>query len=115
MDHDSSPPNLGGMTSTMAANQAKVLGYADVLAVRVDNVVAAACRHDWAQVRQLSGHLATVSRLAGYRAVSAIAQTVCNEASKPENGSGIRRGLIRLIGTCARTIGSETGSIPAQG
>ncbi len=99
---DQKLPDLAGMAATMAADQAKVTQHAEKVASDVDALVSAASREDWNEVQQLSQQLADGSRASGYRAVSALAQRVCEEAIRVDNAEGIKRSLIRLIGTCGR-------------
>jgi len=96
-------PDIAQMAATMAVNQAKVARYVDTLASSVDELVAATLRHDWSEVQRVSEELAENGRANGYRAVSAMAQRVFDEAHLPNNEVGVKRSLIRLIGTCGRT------------
>ncbi len=100
---DQKLPDLSVAAATMAADQAKVTRYIDELTDRVDKLVSAATLADWAQLQQLSRQLAEDSRSSGYRAVSALAQRVHDEATRVDNEVGVKRSLIRLIGTCGRT------------
>jgi len=99
-------PNLTQLASKMAANQAQVARYVDRLDGPLDELVAATLRHDWGQVQRISGQVAASGRANGYRAVSAMAQRVFDEAHRPNNDLGVKRSLIRLIGTCGRTAAS---------
>ena len=102
-------PDVSQMAAQMAANQARVADYVETLTARVDELVAAAGRGDWDEVRRVSGRLAQRSRAQGYRAVSALAQRVHDEAARPHNALGVKRSLIRLIGTCGRAENRQTG------
>jgi len=95
-------PDLGRISSRMAANLSKVAEYADALASRIDDLVAATAQRDWKAVEQASRQLAESSRAEGYRAISALSERVRLEAAKPDNALGIKRSVIRLIGTCGR-------------
>ncbi len=101
-------PDLIQLASTMASNQAKAAGYIQTLAGSVDELIAASTDEDWDKVRHLSGEIAEQSRASGYRAVSALAQRVFDEAHQPNNPVGIKRSLIRLVGTSGRMGRSET-------
>ncbi len=92
-----------GAAAVMAANHARVQHSATALSDQIDGLVAATVRRDWGEVGRLGAHLATASRVGGYRAVSALAQKVCDEAGTPQNEVGVKRSLIRLIGTYGRT------------
>jgi len=94
--------DLSKAAATMAANQVRVIRYADLLSSSMDELIAATAREDWSEVQRVSGELAEQSRSNGYRGVSAMAQRVCDEAHRPENSLGIKRSLVRLIGTCGR-------------
>ncbi len=95
-------PDLAGMASKMAANHARVAEYAETLTGRVDALVEATVRGDWSEVRDQTERLAQSSRGTGHRAVSALCQRVCTELDSPNNELGIRRSIVRLIGTCGR-------------
>ncbi len=96
-------PDLTQISSAMAANHAKASKSTEALADQIDQLVRAAGRQDWQTVASLSRQLVGDSRHFGYRGVSALAQTVCDEASKPDNAVEVKRGLIRLIGTYGRS------------
>ncbi len=99
---DQEHPDLAHLASTLASNQAKVQQYVETLTCRVDDLVAAAIREDWDHVRHVSQEIAQQGRSSGHRAVSAMAQRVYDEAHQPNDGVGVKRSLIRLIGTCGR-------------
>jgi len=103
-------PNIHQAATRLAANHARVVQAVEGLAPEIDALVAATVRHDWNEVGRLSWHMAVNSRSGGYRALSAMAQKVYDETTKPTNELGIRRSLIRLIGTCGRTGPSDPGS-----
>ena len=103
MSHGSRPTDLSYLASTMAANQQRVAAYTARLAECIDQLVHAATCRDWDAIRGLSQQLAADSRQAGYRAISAMADTLCQEAQRPDNEVGVKRGLIRLIGTYGRS------------
>ena len=111
------PPDLSRLTATMAANQAKVARHVETLGGSIDELVTATLRQDWSEVQRLSGQLAADGRASGFRAVSALAQRVLDEAHRPHNDVGVRRSLIRLIGTYGRTstsIESPEGTVNAE-
>ncbi len=91
----------------ISANQIRIDRAADALLSHLDALVQTAIEEDWSGVARESEALAEQSRAAGHRAVSALAKRVCHEAHQPQNATGIRRSLIRLIGTCGRV--SERG------
>ena len=95
-------PDLIHLATKLASNQARVYGYAETLAGRLDDLVDAAIKEDWDRVQCVSEEMAEQGRRTGHRAVSALAQRVFDEAHRPSNGVGVRRSLIRLIGTCGR-------------
>jgi hypothetical protein len=95
--------NIRQAVTRLAANHARVVQAVEGLAPQIDQLVAATVRHDWNEVGRLSWHMAVKSRSGGYRALSAMAQKLYDETTKPANDLGIRRSLIRLIGTCGRT------------
>ncbi|MBN2474077.1 MAG: hypothetical protein JXB62_05695 [Pirellulales bacterium] len=96
-------PDLSQLSAKMAANQARVAQFVEHLDGSVDELVAAAGRQDWGDVQRLSGQIAEQGRASGFRAVSAMAQRVFDEAHRPNNALGIKQSLIRLIGTCGQT------------
>ncbi len=96
-------PDLARMSSAMAANHVKAAKSIEALADQIDQLVRAAGRQDWHTVASLGRQLVGDSRHSGYRGVSALAQTVCDEAGKPDNAVEVKRSLIRLIGTYGRT------------
>jgi len=101
------PPDLGQMAAQMAGNQARVSQLIEQLNDSLDRLVAATVRKDWSEVRQLSSDLADGGRKNGYRSISALAQRVCEESDRPNNEVGVKRSLIRLIGTCGRAKRSQ--------
>ncbi len=103
-------PDLAHAASEMAANHIKVVQYVETLPSRIDELVAATAREDWNEVRRASRHLARGSRACGYRAVSALAERVHHEVNRPHNLLGVKRSLIRLIGTCGRTGQRRAGT-----
>ena len=96
-------PDVAHSVSEMATNAARVCRSADMLAGRIDEMVAAVSQEQWQVVQELSRQLAESSRSLGYRAVSALAQRVCDESGKPDNKLGIKRSLLRLIGAHGRS------------
>ena len=110
MSHEPNYPDVHQAAARLAANQARVRQSVESLSDQIDTVVAAAARLDWSEVGRLSCHLAATSRGDSYRALSAMAQNVYDETTKPANELGIRRSLIRLIGTCGRTGQARPGS-----
>jgi len=95
-------PNSSQAAEKTAANQIRIDRCADALAGHIDRLAEAAGRDDWAEVGRIGGEMAARSRAAGYRAVSALADRVCHEAQRPHNAQGVKRSVIRLIGTCGR-------------
>ena len=96
-------PDIATMSETMAANHSRVAKSIDMLAAGIDGLVEAAAAENWHAVGQLSRELAEDSRSLGYRAVAALAQRVDAEAHKPDNDLGVKRSLVRLIGTYGRS------------
>lgn len=103
MSHGCCQTDLSYLASTMATNQQRVAAYTARLAECIDKLVNAATCRDWKAIQGLSQQLAADSRQAGYRAISAMADTLSQEAQKPDNEVGVKRGLIRLIGTYGRS------------
>ena len=101
------PPDMAQMAAQMATNQAKVAWYIETLNASIDQLVTAAVREDWSEVQRVSGQMADGGRESGHRAISALAQRVCDEAHRPDNAVGVKRSLIRLIGTCGRAKSPE--------
>ena len=96
-------PNIAKMSQTMAVHQVRAAKSIDVLASSIDGLVAAAAELDWHTVGKISRELAEDSRSHGYRGVTALAERVHEEAHKPDNDIGVKRSLIRLIGTYGRS------------
>lgn len=96
-------PDIGRIAAQMSANLARVTEAISVLDGRIDELVEAATRKDWAEVERVSRELAASSRSQGYRVLSGMAERVSEEAQRPDNEVGIKRTLIRLIGTHSRT------------
>ncbi len=96
-------PNIGQLTARMAANHSRVVRSIDHLMLPIDEMVRASANADWSKVAALGHQLSEKSREAGYRGVSVMAQVVANEAGRPDNAHGVKRSLIRLIGTYGRT------------
>lgn len=97
-----SGPDVAQLATRLASDQARVAEYVDTLVNRLDELVAATGRADYHEVRRISGEIADAGRASGHRAISALAQRVCDEAHQPENDLAVKRSLIRLIGTCGR-------------
>jgi hypothetical protein len=95
-------PNIGGMAAKMSAQHARVVDAATALSGRIDELVAATGRHDWTEVGRISRELASESRSSGHRVVSGLAERISEEAQR-QNELGVKRSLIRLIGTHGRT------------
>ena len=95
-------PNLRPISAEMARNLSRTTDYTDSMAAAVDQLVTAANRDDWDELGAISQQLADEGRKRGRRAVSAMAQIVCDESTKPGNALGSKRSLIRLIGACGR-------------
>lgn len=95
-------PDLGAISADLANNLVRVESFADRMSARIDQLVIATNREDWANVGELARDVADHSRQQGYRSISALATRVREEAERPNNALGIRRSLIRLIGTSGR-------------
>jgi hypothetical protein len=95
-------PDIGRIAATMSANQSRVVEAATTLGNRVDELIAAATRSDWADVERLGREVASHSRSLGYRVLSGMAERVSEEAQRPDNEVGVKRALIRLIGAHSR-------------
>lgn len=96
-------PNIGQLAARMSANHARVVQSIDQMIAPIDEMVQASSDSNWKRVAELGQQLSRQSREAGYRGVSVMAQVVANEAGRPDNAHGVKRSLIRLIGTYGRT------------
>jgi hypothetical protein len=96
-------PDPAHSVSEMAVNAARACRAADMLSGRIDQMAVAVSLEQWRTVQKMSRELAKMSRELGFGAVSAFAQTVCDEAGKPDNKLGVTRSLLRLIGVYGRT------------
>jgi hypothetical protein len=96
-------PNISQLAARMSANHSRVVRSIDQMITPIDEMVQASADADWPRVAELGHQLANNSREAGYRGVSVMAQVVANEAGRPDNAHGVKRSLIRLIGTYGRT------------
>jgi hypothetical protein len=97
-------PDIGRLASRMSSNHARVVESVDQLIAPIDAMVAASAADQWPQVEALGKKLAAESRKAGLRSISAVAENVVREASRPDNAHRTKRSLIRLIGTYGRTM-----------
>jgi hypothetical protein len=97
-------PDLTRMSATMAANHRKAAKSIETLADQIDQLVTVTGRQDWRAVASVCQQLVDDSRQSGYRGISALAQTVCDEAGKSDNALEVKRSLIRLIGTYGRSV-----------
>lgn len=97
-------PNIGQLAARMSANHCRVVQSIDKMIMPIDEMVQASADANWSRVAELGHQLAQDSREAGYRGVSVMAQVVANEAGRPDNAHGVKRSLIRLIGTYGRTM-----------
>ena len=95
-------PDLAHSAAQMATNQAKVSQYVETLAGQVDELIAAAAREDWNEVRRVSQQVAHSGRACGQEEISAMAERLGDEATRPDDVLEIKRRMIRLIGTCGR-------------
>jgi len=86
----------------MAANHARLCAYADSLSNTIDALVDATCREDWRRVQEISHELSESSRAEGFRAMSALACRVFDDAHPPTRPQSLKRSLIRLIGAWGR-------------
>lgn len=100
---ESTLPSIGQLAARMSANHRRVVQSIDLMIAPIDAMVQASADGNWAQVGQLGRQLAEDCRQAGYRGVGVMAQLVANEAARPDNAHGVKRSLIRLIGTYGRT------------
>ena len=96
-------PDLAHSAADMAANQAKISQYIETLAGQVDELVAAAAREDWNEVRRVSQLVARSGRACGQEEISAMAEQLGDEAGCQDDVLGMKRRMIRLIGTYGRT------------
>ncbi|NQU20271.1 MAG: hypothetical protein HQ567_03240 [Candidatus Nealsonbacteria bacterium] len=96
-------PDLAHSAAQMGINQAKVSQYVDTLAAQVDELVDAAAREDWNQVRQISQQVASSGREYGQDEISAMAEQLGDEATHHDDVLGMKRRMIRLIGTYGRS------------
>jgi len=101
-------PNIGAMAAQMAANQSRIATAIDRLLAPLDSMVDASAIGDWETVAALGRQLARDSRHAGYRGISAGAQSVAREAAQPNNQRRAKQTLVRLIGTYGRTAQRES-------
>ena len=101
-------PNIGQLAARMSANHSRVVNSIDYMIAPIDEMVRASSDGDWEKVATLGQQLSQDSRDTGYRGVSVMAQVVANEAGRPDNAHGVKRSLIRLIGTYGRTTRSAS-------
>jgi hypothetical protein len=97
-----------GHDSTLARDTAGVSRAVDSIGRRIDKMVLAVRREDWMTVGKMGRRHAQKARMEGYRAISAFAERVRDEATNRHNPLGIKRSMIRLLGAQART--SRRGS-----
>ena len=95
--------DLAHLSSTLAKNNARVARFIDSLSRRVDQLVEAALQEDWEEVRRVSDFLVRAGDTYGFPALVECAQRVCDETSKPKNQLGIKRSVVRLIGSCGKS------------
>ena len=95
--------NIGQLAARMSANHRRVVQSIDQMIAPIDEMVQASADGNWSKVAELGRQLSEESRKAGYRGIGVMAQIVANEATRPDNAHGVKRSLIRLIGTYGRT------------
>jgi hypothetical protein len=103
MTHSERPLERLGQNSTLARDTAGTSRAVDSIERRIDKMVMAVGREDWMTLGKMGRRLARKARAEGYRAISAYAERVCDEATNRGNPLGIKRSMIRLLGVQART------------
>ena len=94
---------IDAASSALAASNVRVGRHIDDLAQQTEGLIEAALHEDWCEVRRLTEGIARASDLDGNRLLADRAWQVCEELDLPENQSGVRRSIERLLGGCGRT------------
>ncbi len=98
-------PDLGGMSRQLAAQNDRLRNYLDSLPRRVDQLVEAAAREEWTEVRRVCEVLASTSVVFDCPQLTDAARRVCHEIEQPNNKRGVRESLLRLISRCGILAG----------
>lgn len=101
MTHNSLP-NFAQLNAKLAVDNQRVNQWIDGLVERIDNLVDAATRSDWMEVKRLSQFIARASAIYGFPLLAENADRLVT-ATDLENETEIKRGVIKLIGAAGRT------------
>jgi hypothetical protein len=102
-------PNFAGLSTRLAADNAKVTRFIDRMAQRVDALLDALKQGDVNELRRLSENLAGASGEGGLGTLRYRAERVCEELLKPNNLRAIKRSVVHLIGACTGSQDSQPG------
>lgn len=95
-------PNFAQLNAKLAVDNQRVNQWIDGLVERIDNLVDAATRSDWMEVKRLSQFIARASAIYGFPLLAENADRLVTAADL-ENETEIKRGVIKLIGAAGRT------------
>jgi hypothetical protein len=103
MSQSQTLPSVSQLNARLAQNASRVRQFADNLIEQTDQLVEASIQEDWTEVGRLSEYIARGSEMFGNPDVAKQAWNVIHQLQQPENVTGVRRGIVRLLGACGRT------------
>lgn len=98
-------PRLDRVSEQMAADNARIATYLDVLPARVDAILTASRSSDWSALRQLSRQMAQWAAVTGCREVALRATALLELVEQQGDPTEVHRAVIRLVSICGRAQG----------
>lgn len=90
------------LNARLAGANARVAQFAENLIEQTDRLVNASIDENWTEVSRLTEYIARGSEIYGYPQVADRAWRVYHELQRPDNAQGVKRSIVRLLGTCGR-------------
>lgn len=91
------------LNARLANSNGRVAQFAENLIEQTDRLVNASIDENWSEVSRLTEYIARGSEIYGYPQVADRAWRVYHELQRPDNGQGVKRSIVRLLGSCGRT------------
>ncbi len=101
--HSENRPDIGRMTTQLAADNIRIDRFIDSLPGHVDQIVTAALDEDWNEIRRQSNYLADGGMEYGYTQLAQSARDLSEVMTKQSNDIEMRRGVVKFIGAYGRT------------
>lgn len=100
--NDAPRPNIYGLNTRIARDNARVSRFMESLANHIDLIVDAASADDWQEVARQAEYLAGGGAVHGCQELSIRAAELAETIKNPYNAATARRQIVRLIGACGR-------------